>query len=40
MVEGGGGFTSVGDVMQVPPPKRDNMESFWLVSCAFCFFFF
>jgi hypothetical protein len=32
IVENGGGFTSVGDVMQVPPPKRDNMESFWLVS--------
>lgn len=31
LVEGGGGFTSVGDVMEVPPPKRDNMESFWLV---------
>jgi hypothetical protein len=35
MVENGGGFTSVGDVMQVPPPKRDNMESFWLVSTNF-----
>jgi hypothetical protein len=32
IVEGEGGFTSVGDVMEVPPPKRDNMESFWLVS--------
>jgi hypothetical protein len=31
LVENGGGFTSVGDVMEVPPPKRDNMESFWLV---------
>ncbi|KAH5259856.1 alpha-1,2-Mannosidase [Parastagonospora nodorum] len=30
LVENGGGFTSVGDVMEVPPPKRDNMESFWL----------
>ncbi|KAF2831989.1 mannosyl-oligosaccharide 1,2-alpha-mannosidase [Ophiobolus disseminans] len=29
-VEDEGGFTSVGDVMVVPPPKRDNMESFWL----------
>jgi hypothetical protein len=35
IVENGGGFTSVGDVMQVPPPKRDNMESFWLVSFPF-----
>tara|TARA_R110002003_G_scaffold97_19_gene7903 strand:- start:2860 stop:4833 length:1974 start_codon:yes stop_codon:yes gene_type:complete len=32
IVENGGGFTSVGSVMEVPPPKRDNMESFWLVS--------
>jgi mannosyl-oligosaccharide alpha-1,2-mannosidase len=32
IVENGGGFTSVGNVMEVPPPKRDNMESFWLVS--------
>ncbi|KAH7077288.1 glycoside hydrolase [Paraphoma chrysanthemicola] len=30
IVENGGGFTSIGDVMEVPPPKRDNMESFWL----------
>ncbi|KAF2178591.1 glycoside hydrolase family 47 protein [Zopfia rhizophila CBS 207.26] len=30
MVEGGGGFTSVNDVTVVPPPSRDNMESFWL----------
>lgn len=30
MVDGGGGFTSVGDVRAVPPPHRDNMESFWL----------
>ena len=35
-VEEEGGFTSVGDVMQIPPPTRDNMESFWLV-CAFLF---
>ncbi|KAF2863523.1 glycoside hydrolase family 47 protein [Piedraia hortae CBS 480.64] len=26
------GFSSVNDVLQVPPPTRDNMESFWLVS--------
>lgn len=34
IVENGGGFTSVGDVLEVPPPKRDNMESFWLVSTS------
>lgn len=27
----GGGFTSLDDVTTVPPTKRDNMESFWLV---------
>lgn len=32
IVENGGGFTSVNDVRTVPPPSRDNMESFWLVS--------
>lgn len=26
------GYTSLADVNQVPPPSRDNMESFWLVS--------
>jgi mannosyl-oligosaccharide alpha-1,2-mannosidase len=26
-----GGFTSLADVTHVPPTKRDNMESFWLV---------
>ncbi len=31
MVESGGGFTSINDVRVVPPPTRDNMESFWLV---------
>ncbi|KAF2441158.1 glycoside hydrolase family 47 protein [Karstenula rhodostoma CBS 690.94] len=30
IVENGGGFTSVNDVKTVPPPGRDNMESFWL----------
>ncbi|KAI1267959.1 glycoside hydrolase family 47 protein [Xylariaceae sp. FL1019] len=25
-----GGYTSLDDVMAVPPAKRDNMESFWL----------
>ncbi len=27
----GRGYTSVNDVNAVPPPPRDNMESFWLV---------
>ena len=31
-VGGGGGFTSLGNVNEMPPPQRDNMESFWLVS--------
>jgi rhamnogalacturonyl hydrolase YesR len=31
-VEDSGGYTSVNDVTKVPPPSRDNMESFWLVS--------
>ncbi|KAJ4370676.1 mannosyl-oligosaccharide alpha-1,2-mannosidase [Neocucurbitaria cava] len=30
IVENGGGFSSVGNVNTVPPPSRDNMESFWL----------
>lgn len=30
----GRGYTSVNDVNSVPPPSRDNMESFWLVRCA------
>ncbi|KAF2725627.1 glycoside hydrolase family 47 protein [Polychaeton citri CBS 116435] len=29
-VEDGTGYTSINDVMQIPPPTRDNMESFWL----------
>lgn len=29
---GGRGYTSLNDVNAIPPPKRDNMESFWLVS--------
>lgn len=28
----GAGFTSLDNVNQIPPPRRDNMESFWLVS--------
>ncbi|KAB5582980.1 mannosyl-oligosaccharide 1,2-alpha-mannosidase [Coniochaeta sp. 2T2.1] len=27
---GGKGYTSLNDVNALPPPKRDNMESFWL----------
>ena len=30
-VGNGGGYTSLDDVTQIPPPKRDSMESFWLV---------
>lgn len=30
----GKGFSSVGHVDKIPPPTRDNMESFWLVSFA------
>jgi endoplasmic reticulum Man9GlcNAc2 1,2-alpha-mannosidase len=28
----GGGYTSLDDVNSIPPTRRDNMESFWLVS--------
>jgi mannosyl-oligosaccharide alpha-1,2-mannosidase len=31
-LQDGKGFTSLQDVTQVPPPRRDDMESFWLVS--------
>ncbi len=31
-VEDGTGYTSLSSVLTVPPPQRDNMESFWLVS--------
>jgi hypothetical protein len=34
-VEEGGGFTSLSNANVIPPEKRDNMESFWLVSCPF-----
>ena len=34
-VGNGGGYTSLDDVTQIPPPKRDSMESFWLVSHTF-----
>ncbi|KAF2499247.1 seven-hairpin glycosidase [Lophium mytilinum] len=30
LLEDGAGFSSIGDVTQIPPPSRDNMESFWL----------
>jgi hypothetical protein len=30
----GEGFTSLNNVNGIPPPRRDNMESFWLVSEA------
>ncbi|KAL1304774.1 hypothetical protein AAFC00_003709 [Neodothiora populina] len=29
-VEGDNGFSSISDVNKIPPPTRDNMESFWL----------
>ena len=32
MVPDGTAFSSVSDVTTIPPPLRDNMESFWLVS--------
>lgn len=31
-VENDGGFSSIHNVNKIPPPSRDNMESFWLVS--------
>jgi len=33
-VADGAGYSSIGNVMTVPPPSRDNMESFWLVSAT------
>jgi len=35
-LENGGGFTSISNVNVIPTPKRDNMESFWLVSTTPC----
>ena len=32
VVDDGEGFTSLNDVTKIPPTRRDNMESFWLVS--------
>lgn len=31
-VEDGAGYTSLNDVRTTPPPKRNNMESFWVIS--------
>jgi mannosyl-oligosaccharide alpha-1,2-mannosidase len=31
IIADGEGYTSLNDVTKVPPPQRDNMESFWLV---------
>jgi hypothetical protein len=31
-VADGAGYSSIGNVNEVPPPTRDNMESFWPVS--------
>lgn len=39
-VEGDGGFSSISDVNKIPPPSRDNMESFWLVSLLTLSFLF
>lgn len=33
-VPNSGGFSSVNDVDKIPPPSRDNMESFWMVRCS------
>ena len=37
-VEDGAGFSSIGDVNRIPPPTRDNMESFWPVRFIFLWF--
>ncbi|KAL9042725.1 MAG: hypothetical protein Q9180_000383 [Flavoplaca navasiana] len=34
-LEGDAGFTSVANVLRVPPKLRDNMESFWLVCLVY-----
>lgn len=31
LLDNGEGYTSLDNVNEVPPPRRDNMESFWLV---------
>lgn len=33
-LEDGEGYSSLNNVNVIPPPRRDNMESFWLVSVA------
>ncbi len=38
IVENDGGFSSVENVNTIPPPTKDNMESFWLVSSPVCIF--
>lgn len=35
-VDDGAGFSSLSDVSVIPPPVKDNMESFWLVSPPQC----
>jgi hypothetical protein len=35
MLERGEGYSSLDNVNILPPPRRDNMESFWLVSGPF-----
>ncbi len=37
LVEDGKGFTSLDNVNEIPPLKRDNMESFWLVCSSFSY---
>jgi len=34
-VEDNGGYTSLSNANKIPPEKKDNMESFWLVSFIF-----
>ncbi|KAL8808353.1 MAG: hypothetical protein Q9182_000173 [Xanthomendoza sp. 2 TL-2023] len=38
-LEGDAGFTSVANVLEVPPRLRDNMESFWLAETLKYFYF-
>lgn len=39
LVADGEGYTSLNDVTKVPPPQRDNMESFWLVRTRIFYFY-
>lgn len=34
-LDDGEGYSSLDNVNQIPPPRRDNMESFWLVRKSF-----